>query len=114
MEFAIPDSLLAASERWIPSSVAGILISAVPLTMVPMARLFGVRERLGGRRLLGLVLGLLGVTALSMLATFCLIGRAGKPPAHRWRRPSPAHGAMRRVIITSMLVSCRRPDWLVL
>lgn len=64
LEFAVPYSLIAMSERWIPSSVAGILISTVPLIMLAMARLFGVRERLGAQRLAGLVLGVLGVSAL--------------------------------------------------
>ena len=64
LEFAIPYTVLALSERWIPSSVAGILIAAVPLTMVPISRLFGVHERLGPRRLGGLLLGLIGVITL--------------------------------------------------
>lgn len=64
IEFAIPYSLLAMSERWIPSSVAGILVSAVPLTIVLLSRRFGVHERLGARRWIGLVLGVIGVAAL--------------------------------------------------
>ena len=64
LEFAIPYTLLALGERWIPSSVAGILIAAVPLTMVPISRLFGVHERLGWRRLGGLLLGVAGVATL--------------------------------------------------
>lgn len=64
LEFAIPYSLLALCERWIPSSIAGILIAAVPLTMVPISHLFGVHERLGPRRLGGLLLGLAGVATL--------------------------------------------------
>lgn len=64
LEFAIPYSLLALCERWIPSSVAGILIAAVPLTMVPISHLFGVHEPLGSRRLGGLLLGLAGVATL--------------------------------------------------
>ena len=64
LEFAIPYTLLALGERWIPSSVAWILIAAVPLTMVPISRLFGVHERLGWRRLGGLLLGVAGVATL--------------------------------------------------
>ena len=64
LEFVLPYSLIAASERWIPSSVAGILISGVPLATVPAARLFGLHEPLGTRRWSGLLGGLLGVTVL--------------------------------------------------
>lgn len=64
LEFALPYSALAASERSIPSSVAGILIALVPLIMVPAQRIFGIRERLRARRLAGLLLGILGVIAL--------------------------------------------------
>lgn len=64
LEFVLPYSLIAASERWIPSSVAGILISGVPLATVPAARLFGLHEPLGTRRWSGLVGGVLGVTVL--------------------------------------------------
>ena len=64
LEFVLPYWLIAASERWIPSSVAGILISGVPLATVPAARWFGLHEPLGTRRLSGLLGGLLGVAVL--------------------------------------------------
>lgn len=64
LEFVLPYSLIATSERWIPSSVAGILISGVPLATVPAARLFGLHEPLSAPRLSGLFAGLLGVAVL--------------------------------------------------
>ena len=64
LEFAVPYSLIALSEQWIPSSLAGILIAAVPLMMVPAVRLFGVHEHFDRRRITGLLLGILGVIAL--------------------------------------------------
>jgi drug/metabolite transporter (DMT)-like permease len=63
-EFVIPFSAISIGERWIPSSITGILIASVPLTIVLLSRFFGVQERLGVRRLLGLALGLVGVVAL--------------------------------------------------
>lgn len=81
LEFVLPYSLIAASERWIPSSVAGILISGVPLATVPAARLFGLHEPLGTRRWIGLLGGLLGVAVLlgfgSVSGTRGWIGVAG-------------------------------------
>ena len=63
-EFVIPFSAISIGERWIGSSVTGILIASVPLTVALISRWFGVHERLGSTRLLGLGLGLLGVVAL--------------------------------------------------
>jgi drug/metabolite transporter (DMT)-like permease len=63
-ELAIPFTLIAAGEQWISSSLAGILIATVPLTVVIIAPLFGVREKLGVRRMIGLGIGFCGVVAI--------------------------------------------------
>jgi drug/metabolite transporter (DMT)-like permease len=63
-EFVVPFSAISFGERWISSSITGILIAGAPLTVIVIARFFGVNERLGPRRALGLVLGLCGVVAL--------------------------------------------------
>lgn len=63
-EFIIPFSAISIGERWIDSSVAGILIATVPLTIALISRFFGLHEPLGPARLGGLLLGLVGVTAL--------------------------------------------------
>ena len=63
-EFAIPFAAISIGERWIDSSVSGILIAAVPLTVTLISPHFGVHEKLGTWRLLGLALGLCGVIAL--------------------------------------------------
>ena len=68
-EFAVPFAAISIGERWIDSSVAGILMAAVPLTVTLISRFFGVHERLGSWRLLGLAVGLLGVIALLGLGT---------------------------------------------
>ncbi len=64
IEFVIPFSAISIGERWIDSSVTGILIASVPLTVRVIARFFGLHEPLGAWRLAGLVLGFLGVVAL--------------------------------------------------
>ena len=63
-EFAIPFSLISIGERWISSSVTGMLIAMVPLSIALIQRFFGVHERLGRWRILGLALGFIGVAAL--------------------------------------------------
>jgi drug/metabolite transporter (DMT)-like permease len=68
-ELAIPFSLIAAGEQWISSSLTGILVATVPLTVVIIAPLFGVREKLGARRLAGLAIGFCGVVMILGLDT---------------------------------------------
>jgi len=64
VEFVGPFSAISIGERWIGSAITGILIAGVPLTVVILGRFFGVHEPLGQRRLLGLVIGFVGVAAL--------------------------------------------------
>ena len=64
VEFAIPFSLISLGERWISSSITGILIALVPLSIALIQRFFGIRENLGARRIAGLTIGFVGVAAL--------------------------------------------------
>ncbi|HEY4342130.1 MAG TPA: DMT family transporter [Steroidobacteraceae bacterium] len=78
VEFVVPFSTISIGERWISSSVTGILIAGVPILVALIGRFFGVHERLGARRTLGLVLGLCGVVALLGFGTISgLLGWAG-------------------------------------
>jgi drug/metabolite transporter (DMT)-like permease len=65
VEFVVPFTAISYGERWISSSVTGILIAGVPLIVAVISRFFGVHEPLGGLRALGLLLGLAGVIALT-------------------------------------------------
>jgi drug/metabolite transporter (DMT)-like permease len=64
VEFAIPFSVISIGERWISSSVTGILIAMVPLSIALIQRLFGVKERLSSWRITGLLVGFIGVAVL--------------------------------------------------
>jgi drug/metabolite transporter (DMT)-like permease len=64
VEIAIPWLFLARAEEHLTSSLAGLLIAAVPLVGAAVLFAIGGDEGLGGRRLVGLVVGLLGVAAL--------------------------------------------------
>lgn len=63
-ELAVPWFLLSAAEQRLTSSLTGLLVAAVPLVGVALGLLAGSHERLGVRRLAGLLLGLAGVAAL--------------------------------------------------
>ena len=60
----MPWLLLSHAEQRISSSLAGLLVAAVPLLGAVVYRLAGVAERLDARRLAGLVIGFGGVAAL--------------------------------------------------
>jgi drug/metabolite transporter (DMT)-like permease len=64
IEIGIPWLSISTAEQHISSSLAGLLISAVPLVGVMIAPLFGNRERIGPVNLAGLLLGLVGVAAI--------------------------------------------------
>lgn len=63
-ELALPWLLLAAAEERLSSSLAALLVASVPLVGAVLAWSLGERGSLGGRNVVGLVLGLVGVAAL--------------------------------------------------
>jgi drug/metabolite transporter (DMT)-like permease len=63
-ELVGPFPLIAAGEQHVDSSLAAIIIAAAPLFVAMLALRFDASERVGGRRLVGLVVGLAGVAAL--------------------------------------------------
>jgi drug/metabolite transporter (DMT)-like permease len=63
-EIVIPFPLIAAGEQHVSSSLAAILIAAVPLFIALLAIRFDPAERATGRRLVGLLVGLVGVVVL--------------------------------------------------
>ena len=64
IEVAVPWVLLSRAETKLTSSLTGLLIAAVPLVGALIVSSSGERERLGGRRWVGLFVGLCGVAAI--------------------------------------------------
>lgn len=63
-ELVVPFLLISVGEQWISSSLAGVLVATVPLVVVVIAPLFGVRETMSLRRWGGLLIALVGVMVL--------------------------------------------------
>jgi drug/metabolite transporter (DMT)-like permease len=63
-EIAIPFPMIAAGEKKVASSTAAIVIATVPLLIALLSLRFDAGERVTGRRLLGLLIGLAGVATL--------------------------------------------------
>ncbi len=64
VEVAIPWMLLSDAERHISSSLAGLLIAAVPFVGAVLSQVTGGDDRFDARRLAGLLVGFVGVAAL--------------------------------------------------
>jgi drug/metabolite transporter (DMT)-like permease len=64
IEVALPWVLLSRAETKLTSSLTGLLLAAVPLVGALIVSFSGDRERLGGRRWLGLLVGICGVAAI--------------------------------------------------
>ena len=64
VEIALPFPLIAEGERHVTSSLAAILISAVPMIIAVLALRFDRSERVTGSRLAGLFIGFAGVVLL--------------------------------------------------
>jgi drug/metabolite transporter (DMT)-like permease len=64
VELVGPFYLIALGEQWVSSSLAGILLAAVPLVVVMISPFMGIHERVSPRRLIGMAVGLGGVVAL--------------------------------------------------
>ena len=63
-EIALPFPLIGFGEQRVSSSLAAIVIAAAPLFVAVLALRFDASERIGGLRLVGLVVGFAGVVAL--------------------------------------------------
>jgi drug/metabolite transporter (DMT)-like permease len=64
IEITLPFPLIAAGEQYVSSSLTAILIASVPLIVAVLAIRFDPAERATGLRLLGLVIGFVGVIVL--------------------------------------------------
>jgi drug/metabolite transporter (DMT)-like permease len=64
VELTIPWLLLSSAEEHLTSSLAGLLVAAVPLVGIGITRLLGLAEEMTVRRWLGLLVGVAGVGSL--------------------------------------------------
>ena len=61
---ALPFSLLAWGQQFVPSAFAGVTMGAVPLIVLPLVYLFSPEEGIGPRRIIGMGLGFIGLVLL--------------------------------------------------
>jgi drug/metabolite transporter (DMT)-like permease len=64
-EVIVPWGLLSEAERYLPSSLTGLIIAAVPMVALVAGRLLGDARRAGTQQWIGLVVGFLGVAVLA-------------------------------------------------
>lgn len=61
---ALPFALLSWGLQFIPSAFAGVAMGAVPLLVLPLVYLFSPDEGIGPRRVIGMILGFVGLVIL--------------------------------------------------
>jgi drug/metabolite transporter (DMT)-like permease len=64
LEVCIPFPLIAAGEQHVSSSLAAIIVASAPLNVAILALRFDAEERTTGVRLVGLIVGLVGIALL--------------------------------------------------
>src|SRR5712691_8076008 len=100
IEIGIPWLAISTAEQHISSSLAGLLISAVPLVGVMMAPLFGNRDRIGPRHLSSLP----AVSVNAATLTLCAI-LYGPLAAFQWPRTIPSYGVLASVAVLALVCS---------
>ena len=86
-QVAAPFLLIALGEEEISSSLAGILVGSAPIFTAILAIFFDSEERSEGLRLLGVVVGIVGLVLLLGLDVGDSTARAARRPRGRPRRP---------------------------
>ncbi len=61
---ALPTSMLSWGQQYVPSAFAGVAMGAVPLIVLPLAYIFSPEEGIGPRRIIGMILGFIGLVIL--------------------------------------------------
>lgn len=61
---AMPLTMLSWGQQFVPSAFAGVAMGTVPLLVLPLVYLFSPDEGIGPRRIIGLILGFLGLLVL--------------------------------------------------
>ncbi|SDW29301.1 DMT family transporter [Litoreibacter albidus] len=61
---ALPFAVLSWGQQFVPSAFAGVAMGAVPLLVLPLVYLFSKEEGIGPRRIVGMLLGFVGLFIL--------------------------------------------------
>ena len=117
IEIVVPWLLLTRAEQHITSSLAGLLIAAVPFASVFVAIAFGRRERLGPMGLGGLLVGFAGVAflvgvdvggsqlgAVGEMAVVVVCYAVGAAMLGRWMSDLPGIGVVALSVALAALV----------
>ncbi|WP_273509092.1 DMT family transporter [Planktotalea frisia] len=62
--FAMPMLLLTWGQQHVPSAFAGVAMTTVPLIVLPLVYIFSPEEGIGPRRVIGMIIGFIGISML--------------------------------------------------
>ncbi len=77
LNFALPFSLLAWALQQVPSAFAGVAMGSSPIFVLVLAYLFVPDEQIGPRRIIGVILGFVGLLVLILPGTVIGISADG-------------------------------------
>lgn len=64
LAIALPVAMLSWGQQFVPSAFAGVAMGVVPLLVLPLAAIFSKEEGIGPRRVIGFILGFIGLVIL--------------------------------------------------
>ena len=76
LSLALPITLLTWAQQFVPSGVVGIYMAAIPLLVLPLAHIFSPGEEMTRNKLVGFIIGFVGLLLLIGFETVTLLGSA--------------------------------------
>lgn len=117
VEIVLPWYFLGAAEKTLPSSTTGLLLATIPLVAIAIAFLMGRRDRLTALNGLGIIIGMLGVSAIvgldlggSDLGSVAMLGivvigyAMGPAILARWMHDLPGLGVIAVALAISAVI----------
>jgi len=76
LSLALPITLLAWAQQTVPSGVVGVYMAAIPLLVLPLAHFFSPGEAMTREKLIGFIIGFIGLLLLIGFETVMQLGSA--------------------------------------
>jgi len=76
LSLALPITLLTWAQQFIPSGIVGVYMAAIPLLVLPLAHVFSPGEQMTRAKLIGFIIGFIGLMVLIGWDTLMQLGSA--------------------------------------
>ncbi len=76
LSLALPITLLTWAQQFVPSGIVGVYMAAIPLLVLPLAHIFSPGEQMTREKLIGFLIGFVGLMVLIGWETLMQLGSA--------------------------------------